>query len=64
MTTAEANLFCSRFEGTAAIFISGSQIEPAEEYKFKYVDLAAKLLGLQEETASYRAAQGRALRSE
>jgi hypothetical protein len=44
------------------IFISGwndwqfgSQIEPAEEYKFKYVDLAAKLLGRQEETASYRA---------
>jgi len=43
------------------IFISGwndwqfgSQIEPAKEYKFKYVDLAAQMLGRWDETASYR----------
>jgi hypothetical protein len=43
------------------IFISGwndwqyaNQIEPAMEYGFQYVDLAARLLGRAAETASYR----------
>jgi hypothetical protein len=43
------------------IFISGwndwqygLEIEPAVEYRFKYVDLAAKMLGREEETKPYR----------
>ena len=43
------------------IFISGwndwqygSQIEPAVEYRFKYVDQAAQMLGREEETKPYR----------
>lgn len=30
------------------------QIEPAVEYQFEYVDLAARLLGREEETRFYR----------
>jgi hypothetical protein len=32
----------------------GLEIEPAVEYRFKYVDMAAKLLGREEETRPYR----------
>ena len=32
----------------------GCQIEPAKEYRFKYVDLAARFLGREEETRPYR----------
>ena len=46
----------------AFLFLSGwndwqyaSQIEPAVEYGFQYVDMAARLLGRQAETAPYRA---------
>ena len=46
------------------IFISGwndwqygCQIEPAVEYGFKYVDLAAQVLGREAETAPYRVAE-------
>ena len=31
-----------------------NQIEPAVEYRFQYVDLAARLLGRAAETQSYR----------
>ena len=60
----ENQLLKARQTNPKVIFISGwndwawcLQIEPATEYGFKYVDLAAKLLGREAETAPYRKAQ-------
>jgi hypothetical protein len=57
----EGQLLKARAVDPKVIFISGwndwawcLQIEPAKEYGFKYVDLAARLLGRETETASYR----------
>jgi glycoprotein endo-alpha-1,2-mannosidase len=57
----EDQLLKARQSNPKVIFISGwndwawcLQIEPAKEYGFKYVDLAARLLGRETETLSYR----------
>jgi hypothetical protein len=60
----ENQLLKARQVNPKVIFISGwndwawcLQIEPAKEYEFKYVDLAAKLLGREKETIPYRRPQ-------
>lgn len=57
----ERQLLRAREGNPEIIFISGwndwqygCQIEPAVEYRFQYVDLAARLLGRETETAPYR----------
>jgi len=57
----ERQLLRARTGNPEIIFISGwndwqygNQIEPAAEYGYTYVDLAARLLGRQHETAAYR----------
>jgi hypothetical protein len=57
----EEQLLKARAVNPKVIFISGwndwvccLQIEPAKEYGFKYVDMAARLLGRQAETLPYR----------
>jgi hypothetical protein len=57
----EKQLLQVREANPKLIFISGwndwaccLQIEPAKEYEFKYVDLAARLLGREAETKPYR----------
>jgi hypothetical protein len=57
----ESQLLKARQVGPKVIFISGwndwawcLQIEPAKEYGFKYVDMAARLLGREAETQPYR----------
>lgn len=57
----ERQLLRAREGDPAIIFISGwndwqccLQIEPAVEYEFQYVDMAARLLGRESETAPYR----------
>ncbi len=57
----EKQLVRAREGDPEIIFISGwndwqyaCQIEPAVEYEFEYVDLAARLLGREEETRPYR----------
>ena len=57
----EHQLLTARQVDPKLIFVSGwndwawcLQIEPGKEYKFKYVDLAARLLGRKNETAPYR----------
>ena len=57
----ERQILRARAADPEIIFISGwndwqygNQIEPAQEYGYKYVDLAARLLGRHEETAVYR----------
>lgn len=57
----ERQLLRARAGNPEIIFISGwndwqygNQIEPAEEYGCQYVDLAARLLGRERETAAYR----------
>jgi hypothetical protein len=54
-------LLHARYGNPDIIFISGwndwqyaNQIEPAVEYGFQYVDMAARLLGREAETAPYR----------
>jgi hypothetical protein len=57
----ENQLLTARAVDPKVVFISGwndwawcLQIEPAKEYGFKYVDLAARLFGREKETAPYR----------
>lgn len=57
----EQQLLQARQVDPKLIFISGwndwaccLQIEPAKEYGFRYVDLAARLLGREKETGAYR----------
>jgi hypothetical protein len=57
----ENQLLAARAVDPKVVFISGwndwawcLQIEPAKEYGFQYVDLAARLLGREKETAPYR----------
>jgi hypothetical protein len=57
----EDELLRARAVNPKLIFISGwndwaycMQIEPAKEYGFRYVDMAARLLGRSDETATYR----------
>jgi hypothetical protein len=57
----QKQLLRARYGSPDIIFISGwndwqyaNQIEPATEYGFSYVDLAARLLGRQAETEPYR----------
>lgn len=57
----EEQLLKARQVDPSVIFISGwndwafcLQMEPAKEYGFKYVDLAARMLGREEETLPYR----------
>jgi hypothetical protein len=60
----ESQLLKAREVNPKVIFISGwndwawcLQIEPAKEYGFKYVDMAARLLGREAETRPYRQRQ-------
>jgi hypothetical protein len=60
----ETQLLKAREVNPKVIFISGwndwaccLQIEPAKEYGFKYVDMAARLLGREAETLPYRKPQ-------
>jgi hypothetical protein len=60
----ENQLLKAREVNPKVIFISGwndwawcLQIEPAKEYGFKYVDMAARLLGREAETRPYRKRQ-------
>jgi hypothetical protein len=62
--TFENQLLKARQIDPKLIFISGwndwaccLQIEPAKEYGFKYVDIAARLLGREAETRPYRKPQ-------
>jgi len=57
----ERQMLRARLGDPKIIFISGwndwqyaNQIEPAVEYRFQYLDLAARLLGRAAETQSYR----------
>jgi hypothetical protein len=57
----EKQLLRARECNPEIIFVSGwndwqcsIQIEPAVEYEFKYVDMAARLLGREHETLPYR----------
>jgi len=57
----QTQLLRARQEGPEIIFVSGwndwqygCQIEPAKEYGFRYVDMAARFLGREAETAPYR----------
>jgi hypothetical protein len=57
----ERQLLRARYAAPDIVFISGwndwqyaNQIEPAREYGFRYVDLAADLMGRAAETAAYR----------
>ena len=59
--TFENQLLKARQVDPKLIFISGwndwawcLQIEPAKEYQFKYLDISARLLGRESETAPYR----------
>ena len=66
MASTSTRLLRARYGDPDIIFISGwndwqyaNQIEPAVEYGYRYVDLAASLLGRSAETAPYRRLVGR-----